>query len=486
MQSRIFTTLRHLALGFLAVQVWSGAVQAQTWTKLKNTAPINAGTSLLLTDGRVLVQQYEFGQYWTLTPDNTGSYVNGTWTQVASLPSGYGPLYYASAVLPDGRVIVMGGEYNNGGDAETKLGAIYDPVANSWTKMSAPTGWSNIGDGQSVVLNNGTFMMGSCCIQQQAELNPTTLTWTIVPSTGKADNFNEEGWTLLPSGLILTVDTENTKKPMNSELYIPTKGEWISAGSTVVELPNQSGDEIGPGVLRPQGTVFYAGATGNTAIYTPSLTGIGSWAAGPTFPNVGGELNAADAPAAVLPNGNVLIQVSPGIYSPPSSFFEFDGTNLTQVPSTTTASGEPCYAGRMLVLPTGQIFWTDGSTNVEIYTATGTYNPSWAPTILAAPKSITQGSSYEIAGTLFNGLTQGAFYGDDAQMATNYPLLQIVNVATGHIFYARTYDHSSMAVANPKEVLTHFTVPTGIETGASNLIVVANGIPSAPVAVTVN
>jgi hypothetical protein len=45
-------------------------------------------------------------------PDDTGSYINGTWTQAASLPSGYEPLFFGSAVLADGKVVVQGGEYN--------------------------------------------------------------------------------------------------------------------------------------------------------------------------------------------------------------------------------------------------------------------------------------------------------------------------------------------------------------------------------------
>jgi hypothetical protein len=77
-------------------------------------------------------------------------------------------------------------------------------------------------------------------------------------------------------------------------------------------------------------------------------------------------------------------------------------------------------------------------------------------------------------------MSQGAAYGDDAQSATNYPIVRITNNATGHVFYSRTHDHSSMAVAFNGLVSTHFDVPANQETGPSKLEVVANGIPSKP------
>ena len=49
------------------------------------------------------------------------------------MPSTYAPLYFASQVLIDGRVLVEGGEYNFLNQDETNLGAIYDPVKNKWT-----------------------------------------------------------------------------------------------------------------------------------------------------------------------------------------------------------------------------------------------------------------------------------------------------------------------------------------------------------------
>ena len=100
-----------------------------------------------------------------------------------------------------------------------------------------------------------------------------------------------------------------------------------------------------------------------------------------------------------------------------------------------------------IVLPTGQVLFTHQTTDVNIYTPLGTPNAAWAPTITSVPSSLSLGSTYTISGTQFNGLTQGAYYGDDRQSATNYPLVRITNNATSHVFYARTHGHSSMGVA---------------------------------------
>ena len=96
------------------------------------------------------------------------------------------------------------------------------------------------------------------------------------------------------------------------------------------------------------------------------------------------------------------------------------------------------------------------------------------------------GNTYSISGTLFNGFSEGASYGDDAQMSTNYPLVRIKNHATGHVFYTRTHDHSRMGVevvGSSEIVTTQFDVPPGLEPGPSDLIVVVNGIPSLPIQV---
>jgi hypothetical protein len=494
------------------------------WTPLTNQPSFlidGAANPILLTDGTVLVQDAGEQDWWRLTPDQSGSYVNGTWTQIASLPAGYSPLYHSSAVLPDGRLIIEGGEYNFFNAVWTAQGAIYDPIANTWTPVAPPPFFSvieivpgvfgqTIGDASSVVLANGTYMQSDCCTDQAALLDAKTLTWTPT-GTGKFDPNNEEGWTLLGNNRVLTVDAYVPIPPFpylptgtNSEVYNPKTGSWTSAGSTIVQLLDSAIGcggldfatfEVGPAILRSDGTVFYTGSNtcangaGNTAIYNSYW---GTWTPGPVFPVVDGitDLNIADGPASWEPNDKVLMMASPGFGNPPSVFFEWDGHDLNVVPGPPNAPIDGSFFGNMLVLPTGQILLTDFSNDIEIYTPTmrssdWRHQERFAPVIFEAPKKVAPGGSYEISGILFNGVTLGAAYGDDVQAATNFPLVRITNLKTRHVFYARTHDHSSMAVASDQVVSTHFNVSGAQEPGPSKLEVVANGVASAPVVVHV-
>jgi hypothetical protein len=205
-------------------------------------------------------------------------------------------------------------------------------------------------------------------------------------------------------------------------------------------------------------------SAGHTAIYNPAAAAPDKWTAGPDFPN--GDA-AGDSYAALLPNGNVLVLGNSG------NMYEFNGSSLTR-----TTQG----FGSLMVLPTGQVL----AGGVAAYTSTGTYQSSWAPRITSSPATVTRGSTYKISGQQFNGLSRAAAFGDEFETATNYPLVRITNTASGHVVYAKTHDHSTMGVATgTATVFTHFDVPANIETGASSLQVVANGIPSKRVSVTV-
>ncbi len=451
---------------------------AQTLTRLKHQPPQMVGLTFLLTDGTVMAQGSEPAHWFRLTPDANGSYREGTWTELARIPKSwsYAPSAFASAVLADGRVLILGGEYNLGGFAYTKRGGIYDPVADTWTKLDGPPGWGYIGDSPSLVLPGGQFLIGRKLDKKVASLDLATMAWTELASTGKTGFNAEEGWTLLPDGSVFTVDVKNSP---NSELYSPSLQTWTSQGSTGVDLrqPPSTGvikgpwgdyyppGEMGPQILLPNGTVYCMGAltdagVAHSAIFTPGASS--PWSAGPDFPS--GD-DAGDASAVLLPSGNVLVSGASG------TLYEFDGTSLTPGPSALGAF--------LMVLPSGQTLVTSAD-GVHVYTSSGKPQKSWAPTITSVPGTLTRGSSYTLTGTQLNGLSQAAGVGDELETATNYPLVRITMKATGHVFYARTHDHSSMGVATGSlPVTTSFDVPSAAEAGAGNLEVVANGIHSA-------
>jgi hypothetical protein len=484
---------------------------------LTNQPPEAGFLAMLLTDGSVMMQSNnDAGVFYRLTPDTTGSYVNGSWSQLASPPAGYAPADGAEAVLADGRVLFVGGEYNDNQynlpfapSGLTNMSAVYDPVADAWTMIGAPPGVAYIGDAVSAVLPDGSFAFGDKLGRDMWRLDPATLTWSSLPAAGKADDFAEEGWTLLPDGDLFTIDVGNVR---HAEHYDPATGQWYSDGSTPELLSSPTGypdgltygpapqqvvggvsygpgptgtylppGEIGPALLLPDGTVFATGASVNgaaphTVIYTPpaSAIGAGSFASGPDFP-VGEDVG--DSSAALLPSGHVLIAGLSG------QFYEYGSGTLQRTGALTTNGGNTQYF--VLPLPNGQALVTGGLTGV--YTGAGTADPRWAPTITAAPAVIARGSSYAIAGTQFNGLSQAAAFGDELNAATNYPLVRLTNASSGHIAYLRTHGHSSMGVATGSTIVsTSFDVPASLDTGASSLVVVANGIPSAPVSVNVN
>src|SRR3569832_1887824 len=131
-----------------------------TVTKLTHQPPEPVESTFQLTDGTVLA--YGFGHnWWKLTPDNVGSYLIGTWSRVAGLPAGSVPDAMAEGVLADGRVVVAGGEYNNGAFAITNKSAIYDPLADTWTDITPPDSLIPfIGDSPATVLPDGWFVIG--------------------------------------------------------------------------------------------------------------------------------------------------------------------------------------------------------------------------------------------------------------------------------------------------------------------------------------
>ena len=458
-----------------------------SWSKLHNNPGFDASTMLLLTDGTVMCQEQGGLRWKKLTPDGTGSYVNGTWSDLA--PMHYTRRYYASAVLKDGRVFVSGGEYSNAGSETTKT-EIYSPVTDTWTEIGSPPGWSQVGDAACAVLPDGRVLLGSINSTNTAIYDPVANHWTAGPTKGSTSS--EESWVLLPDDTVITVRCDSSRR---ADKYVAASNSWVSGGTLPTGIVETSSSEIGSGILLYTGQAFYAGANNHTALYTRPMTSSapGSWTMGPDFPNDsnGQTVGCKDTPACLMTNGKVLVSAGPvdGVrndYLTPTYFFEYNGASLNRVSDPANASDKP-YVGRMLLLPTGQILFAAQTNEIYVYNYFSCPEAAWRPQINTCPDVLRPLHTYTITGYRFNGLSQAVGYGDDAAACTNYPLLRIRNLATGRVRYCRTFDHSTMGVATGSTLVsTQFTVPWDIDQGPSEVCVVANGISSTYFPVSVN
>jgi hypothetical protein len=476
LQKGLTVMLTLLCFIFLAVQ----AKGQGTWSPLTNAAPNpNLGGMILLSDGTVLCKSSAGGSdgygntYNKLTPDVNGSYANGTWSSIA--PMSKTRLYYSSQVLKDGRVYVAGGEYGTGGSA----GEMYNPLTNTWT--SNGTIGSFVSDANSEILENGTVLQAlvSGNLKITKIYTPSTNLYTPGPTC--VGIHNESVWVKLKDNSILFVD-RNSK---NSERFIPTLNQWIADANVPVSLYDPYGLETGGGVLLPDGRAFFIGSLGHNAIYTPSgSTAPGSWQAAPDFPDGQGT---PDAPAAMMVNGKVLCAVSPvptasNHFPSPTSYYEYDyiTNSYTRVaaPGGGLTTPVPVYQTDMIDLPNGQVlFGVQGSKQYYVYTPDGSPLASGKPTITRIRKAGK--GVFLFTGHLFNGISEGATYGDDWQMNTNYPIVRIT--VADKVFYARTYNWNSTGVmrGNLNDTV-YVTPPKGLPRGSYSVVVVANGISSDP------
>lgn len=498
-QRRNGRILRRAALRLEELQ--ERIVLTGTWTSVNEPIPqinsANSGAMLLLTDGSVMVQGGGITAAWhRLTPDATGGYANGSWSDLAFMNSPR--LFYASQVLRDGRVFVLGGEYTEFGQPQTDVntGEIFDPTAGpvsdqfhpelgptgSWTSIVNPLPETHAGDAISALLPDGRVLVGSMDTPNTHVFDPSNGTWTNGPTRLHGDTSSEEGWVQVGDGMILSYAIQGSK-PDAGQLYLPatatSPAQWVDAGQVPGSLTTNGGGnivpEIGPGVRLNDGRIFWIGANGHTAFFN---AGNSTWTAGPNVPH---GLGGFDSCAAVEPNGKVLFAAGKpdASFPAPTELFEFDPSTNAIIPVDMTNGPDLStvkeFTVRMLVLPTGQILVGDSSSDkLFLYKPDSPPNPAFAPQITGVNDN--GDGSFTLTGTRLSGVSEGATYGDDGQMATNYPIVRIVD-ATGSVHFARTTFWNTNVVGSTAPEGVRFTVPAGVG-NVYSLSVITNGIAS--------
>ncbi len=368
----------------------------------------------------------------------------------------------------------------------TNTGEIYDPVSNTWSPI-APHPDTNFGDDPTMLLPKGKILAGSIFTKSTYLYDIASDTWSFAASKVYPDRSDEESWVKLVNGKVMTYDIfESVDHPgQYAELYDPATNTWASAspsdGSAHGTIPQLSSVALnyelgalvrvrGHGV---EGRIFAIGATGHTALYSPSTK---SWTPGPditgTFGGVHHLFGAADAPAAVMPSGNVLLAADASpflvLFSAPTQLFDFDPVSNTISP-VSPAIPDPALATtksfttRMLVLPTGQILFSDGTSQLWVYTPDGAPEPAWLPVF--ADVKYSGAGVFILHGVRMNGPSAGSAYGDDVESDENYPIVRLED-AVGHVFYARTQNWSSTLVGTRVASETvEFTLQPGMSPG---------------------
>src|SRR5579863_7752506 len=302
-------------------------ISSGTWQATGTLSSARVGASAaLLPDGRILV----IGGNSASGPVASADFLNTDGTVSPAPPMVYARASHVSVALQDGRVLVAGGV--TAGGSATSTAEIFDPVANSWT--SAGVGMTEARSGATAaLLQDGRVLIAGG--QNGTASSSTIETFDPNTSTFKAAGMmssprTEHAMTVLQDGRVLIVGGSNGTAPVAStDIFDPVAGT-IGAGPVLsVARFGHSVTTLLNGVV-----VVIGGNNGNansqqadvtpTEIFDPS-------AASPAFTTLTAALATPREGhlAILLPNNNSILIVdgtsggaavsSPELFSPQES-----------------------------------------------------------------------------------------------------------------------------------------------------------------------
>jgi hypothetical protein len=440
-----------------------------------------------------------------------------------------------SILVPGGRILagnLLGPEtylYSISGNAFTPTGT------KVYNDSSDEEGWAVLPNGQ--ILNYDLFQSIATNTGYAETYTPATGLWTgISPADGTARGTlpllsdPEVGYELGPIIRLLDGRALVIGANQHTALYTPSSNTWAPGPDMRADLTGPGGtipnalfgaDDAAAGIL-PNGHVFLTADAGPNPISLRGRTRAGS--ASVSLPTTAGlqstwSVAEADGKNKTIPPGAVIYSIdSPtsitlgtfnssgnlvtinaqktqgnirlvlgGVFSSPTQLFDFDPNAGTMTPIAGPAgsilSSEPAYPTRMLVLPTGQLLFSDSSNQLYVYTADGSAPASLRPAITNV--HYTGDGVFTLTGTKLNGQSAGASYGDDDQMNENYPIVRLQDPATGNVYYCRTTNWSSVGVGGNQPETVDFTLPSAVTPGSYELTVVGAGIASQAVQIRI-
>ena len=259
---------------------------------------------------------------------------------------------------------------------------------------------------------------------------------------------------------------------------MPSTNTWVAAGTCPVQLHTSARRSSGPALRIPDGRIVFIGGTNNNAIYNPATN---AWAALADTP---GNIGANDAPGAMLPNGHILYAAGDTStnFSPPTSLFDMDPVNNTITAVSLDRRAGPLGNARRFNVACsccrpGRCCSPTAATRCYAYNPDGTAPASIKPVINNIQHS---GSGvFTLTGTQLNGVSEGASYGDDAEMSSNYPIVRFIERRNRPLRALHDWSSTGVATGSTPETM-QFEFPAGLPAGTYQVQVIANGIASDP------
>jgi hypothetical protein len=422
--------------------------------------------------------------------------------------------------------ILLPGEQILAGNLELPTTNIYDVASNTWaagsTKVyddrSNEEGWVKLADGSILTYDIFQSVTQGSGYAERYSFDPNNYGWYgISPIDGSANGYlpvlssaaigHELGPVIrLQDDRIFVIGANGL-----TALYTPSTNTWAQGPDITGLLGGNAfpfAADDAPCAILPNGQVVFTAdaglgisSTGNTTSGSTIITGIPStsgFQAG--WPVTGTGISADTTIASVDSSSQIHVNQSAtatgsgvalkfgGTFSAPTQFFVFDPSTNTigsispTVPDTRLNS-IGSYQTRMLMLPTGEMLFADGSAQLWVYTPDGAASQSLIPVVTQV--SGPSGGVYTLSGTQLNGQSAGSSYGDDVQNDENYPIVRL-ETATGNVYYARTTNWSYTGVAGGTTTESvAFTLNSATPAGAYSLIVTGAGLASSPFQVSI-
>ena len=519
---------------------------ANTWTPITPYPAQASCPSLTLTTGNVtsgsnvITSMYNSGYAAGVSISGTGIPAGTTITSVDSTTQIHisnnatattvavvltlAPAFRPPACFGDVPTMALPGLKILAGNLLNNTNYVYDVAAATWTPVahkvysdsSDEEGWVKLPDGS--ILEYDIFRSISAGTGYAEKYSPTTDTWSsvspadstafgVLPVLSSTAVGAELGPALrLQDGRILVLGANQ-----HTALYTPSTNTWAAGPDMMGTLNGVQfpfGADDAPAATMPNGHVLFVADfgpgttfTGNTTSGSKIITGIAStvgyqigWDVSGTGIPASTTISSVDSPSQITVNNNatatntgVSLKLG-GTFSKPTQVFDFNPTTSTIAPVSpaipdAALNGNSAYLTRMLVLPAGQVLFSDSSSQLWVYTPDGAAPPALRPVI---NQVVYNGLGvFTLTGKQLNGQSAGSTYGDDVQTDENYPIVRFTNSA-GNVFYGRTSNWSSMGVGTGSTLLTtNFTLNPAMPAGTYALIVSGAGLSTAPLFVNI-